>query len=67
MNDEVIVHSNQDVYYVGASISSLNRQFKVDRVNGLNTHLHDAHINMNRLKFVLFRIYNDNQMCRKQN
>ena len=38
---------------------------KVDALNqviGLNTHLDDA-----RLKFVLFRIYNHVQMCRKQN
>ena len=41
--------------------------FKVDWVNGLNTHLHDAHIYMDRLKFVFFRIYKHVKMCRKQN
>ena len=44
-----------------------NFDFKVDRVYGLNTHLHDAHIDMGPLKFVLFRIYNHVKMCRKQN
>ena len=33
----------------------------------LRTHLDDAHIDMDRLKFALFRIYNHVQMCRKQN
>ena len=43
---------------------------KVDalyRLIGLNTLLHDAHIDMDRLKFVPFRIYNHVKMCRKQN
>ena len=39
----------------------------LNRVIGLNTHLDDTHIDMDRLKFVLFRIYNHVQMCRKQN
>ena len=43
---------------------------KVDALNqmiGLNTHLDDAHVAMDRLKFVIFRIYNHVQMYRKQN
>ena len=39
----------------------------LNRVIGLNTHLDDAHIDMDRLKFGLFRIYNHVQMGRKQN
>ena len=38
----------------------------LNRVIGLKTHLGDAHIDMDRLKFVLFRIYNHIQMRRKQ-
>ena len=34
-------------------------------MNGLNTHPDEAHIGMDRLKFVLFCIYNHVQMCRK--
>ena len=34
---------------------------------GRNIHLDDAHIDMDRLKFVLFHIYNHVQMFRKQN
>ena len=43
---------------------------KVDTRNqviGLNTHLDDACIDMDRLKCVLFRIYNHVKMRRKQN
>ena len=48
----------------------MDHLFKVDALNrgiGLNTHLDDAHIDMDRLKFVLFRIYNHVQMYGKQN
>ena len=38
----------------------------LNQVNGLNTHLDDAHIHMDRLKFVLFRIHNHAQMCKKK-
>ena len=59
------------VYHLGEESKSNHiynlRTLKVDRGNGLNTHLHDAHIDMNLLKFVILRIYNDVQMCRKQN
>ena len=39
----------------------------LNRMIALNTHLDDAHIDMDKLKFVLFRVYNHVQMCRKQN
>ena len=39
----------------------------LNRVIDFNTHLDDAHTDMDRLKFVFSRIYNHVQMCRKQN
>ena len=39
----------------------------LNRVIGLSKHLDDAYIDIDRLKFVLFRIYNHVRMCRKQN
>ena len=51
-------------------IKTADCKFKEDALNRvivLNTHLYDAHIDMDRLKFVLFCIYNHVQMCRKQN
>ena len=67
---------NKDIQITNSSKCSSNLSLctciflKVGALNwviGLNTHLHDAHIDMDQLKFVLFRIYNDVQMCRKQN
>ena len=60
--------ANIEIHIYMWSLSLL--PFKVDALNlviGPHTHLHDAHIDMDRLKFVFFRIYNQFQMCRKQN
>ena len=39
----------------------------LNRMIALNTHLDDAHIDTDKLKFVLIRIYNHVQISRKQN